>query len=139
MRKEVLIAILLGATLGLAIAFGVYRANLALRSTPTTTQATPAPTSAPSSSTLTITQPEDEALVDTDSITVEGKTAPNATVVITSPVDEVTALADNSGTFRAEVKLEPGANALLVTSFGEDNNSVEKELTITYSTEFKKE
>ncbi|MEK7182813.1 MAG: hypothetical protein AAB694_01500, partial [Patescibacteria group bacterium] len=104
-----------------------------------TTQATSTPASLPSSSTLTITitQPDDEALVDTDSITVEGKTTPLATVVITSPVDEVVTVADNSGAFRAEAKLEPGANALLVTSFGENNTSVEKELTVTYSTEFK--
>ncbi|MBI4057831.1 hypothetical protein HY405_00735 [Candidatus Microgenomates bacterium] len=144
MRKEVLIAIILGAALGLAIAFGVWRANIALSPKKTTqeTTSTATPTSTPSSTpefSLVVTQPEDEALVDTQTITVEGKTLPGATVIITSPADEQIVLAGSDGTFTREIKLESGANTVLITTINENDETVEQQITVTYSTEFKKQ
>lgn len=141
MRKEVILAILLGSLLGLAIAFGVWRANLALSpQLPKTTTSSPAPNKGEEViSNLIVTQPEDNELVKTEKITVAGKTTPKLTVVITTPVDEVVVEADQSGNFSADVKLESGANTILVTTVDEGGQTQEQELTVTYSTEFKEE
>lgn len=136
-----MVAIILGSLLGLAIAFGAWRANDLLTSKKlaaitTSNSITPAPT-ASATNDLVVTQPEDESLTQTDTISVEGKTTPGATVIITTPVYETITLADAGGKFSMSVKLESGANTILVTSIDDNNNSLEKEITVTYSSEFK--
>ena len=139
MRKEVIIAVALGGALGLVIAFGIWRANLALTPSKATTEtssvsadiASPSPTLG----TLIVNAPEDESLVNTASVTVSGRAEPNSTVVITSPTDEASVLADNQGNFSSSIKLDSGANAILVTAVNDRDEEQSQQLTVTYSTQ----
>ncbi|MBI3290533.1 hypothetical protein HYZ78_04005 [Candidatus Microgenomates bacterium] len=142
MRKEVIVAVLLGGSLGLAIAFGVWRANLALKPQSTTSEqisATNSSSPTPVAGTLLVTEPEENSLVSTESITVRGKAEPRSTIVVTTPVDAKSVAADNSGNWIAELRLAAGANAVLVTAVSESGEELSTQITVTYSTEFKEE
>ncbi|TSC84108.1 MAG: polymorphic outer membrane protein [Microgenomates group bacterium Gr01-1014_16] len=152
MKKEVFLAIAIGFGLGLVITFGIWTANKSLKDAQlaqqTTPTATPAPTVVPSESrdevgptpsfpvtvTLTVTSPEDESLVNKDTVTITGKTAPGATVTILSEIGEVIVAPDNSGNFTADIKLEGGYNNITITAFDSTGNSNSQTLTITYTT-----
>lgn len=135
MRKEVLVAIILGITLGLVIAFGVWRANLALAPRrQVSTQTQPSPT--PPAFELVITTPEDETVVADATIDVSGKTESGATVIVQYEEGAVTVLADASGSFSQEIELVAGANTITVSAFAQDGEGIEKTLTVVYSTEF---
>lgn len=144
MRKEVIFAILIGAFIGLAIAFGLWRANKAFLPQKQPNEATETPGTQNdqqstenkiATSSLLITQPENGAVVSTDTISVEGSTFANSTVVIATNADEAIVQADKDGTFSADIKLGAGANQIKVTSFDKDGNEASTNVTVVYSTE----
>lgn len=135
MRKEVLIAIILGAALGLVIAFGIWRANLALAPREEV-QVQVQPTPTPEAFTLVITSPEDNSVVAESEISVEGKTQPGATVVIQYDEGETVLIADENGSFASPVELVAGANTIVVSAFDEEGEGNEKALTVVFSTQF---
>lgn len=142
MRKEVFIAVLLGGALGLAIAFGVWRANVALKSQGDNNQkisviGSSSPT--PAAGQLLITDPEENSLVSTETVTLKGKSEPRSAIMVTTQVDAVSTASDNSGNWTADVKLDAGANEILVTAVNEQGEEFSTQITITYSTEFKEE
>lgn len=142
MRKEVFIAVLLGGALGLAIAFGVWRANVALKSQGDDNQkisviGSSSPT--PAAGQLLITDPEENSLVSTETVTLKGKSEPRSVIMVTSQVDAVSTVSDNSGNWTTDVKLDAGANEILVTAVNEQGEEFSTQITITYSTEFKEE
>lgn len=141
MRKEVLVAIILGGILGLTIAFGVWRANLALSPKQETPKVATSDFSSPTPSPgmLLITEPEENSLVGAETITLKGKAQPRSSIVATTTTDSTSTLADNSGSWTADVKLESGANEVMVMAVGEDGEENSVTLTVTYSTEFKEE
>lgn len=139
MRKEVLIAILVGFALGLVITFGVWSANKALTSkkapivpeeeiTPEA-QVTPTP---PFS--LVISKPEDESISDVEKITISGTTEPQAQIVIIGEKGEEILEADEKGIFTSEVSLVSGTNEITITAFSENGDEVSKTLNVVYST-----
>ena len=75
---------------------------------------------------LKITAPIDGADISTDTVMVQGQTAPDATVSVN---DQVGA-ADNQGNFSVTVSLVPGSNAIDVTVTNEDGNQNEQILMV---------
>lgn len=143
MRKETVIAIILGSALGIALVFGVWRANQAFntKKVQKEQQTFPTPSKPPSTpekeaKNLVITSPENNIVVNQDTIRVEGTTDPKATVVIISNLNEVIMSAGKDGTFAYDVKLEGGANEIKVVSYDKNGKKSEKILTVVYSTEF---
>lgn len=135
MRKEVLFAIILGVGLGVALAFGIWRANLALTPREEQTQNNP-PTSTPEDfSELIITDPEDQTVVEHDKVNVRGAATPGAMLVILASGGEYILEADKEGSFEQEVKLVPGPNEIKVTSLDTDGNTTEERLVVVYTTE----
>lgn len=140
MRKEVLFAILVGALVGLAIAFGIWRANKALL--PQAKQATgtkPPPTTTPQqveTSQLLLTSPENNTIVSSERVTVEGTAPSEAIVVITTNVAEVITQAGKDGTFKQDIGLEGGVNEVKIAAYDKDGNKSEQVVTVVYSTEF---
>lgn len=150
MKKEVFLAITIGFVLGLIITFGIWTANKSLKNLPqtkTVATATPAPTqpstsgnpnpqptSTPNTSGLIISQPVDEALVSTDTITLTGKAAASATIVVFAETGEQITTADSTGNFTTSVKLEGGYNQIKVTAFDNNGNMSSQSLLVTYST-----
>lgn len=135
MRKEVLVAILVGAALGLVVAFGIWRANQAFA--PQGTETTPQPLIEQKQERgLVINEPEDGTIVAEDSLTVGGKARPAATIVILTNLSEIIIQADQGGNFEQDAKLEGGANEIIVAAYDQEGNKEEKTITVVFSTEF---
>lgn len=138
MRKEVLLAIVVGALLGLVVAFGIWRANQAF--TPQENNSTPQPqVQEEQQEGLTITEPEDGVIVAEETITIKGRAAPLASIVILTNLNEIILQAGEDGNFEQEVELEGGANEITLIAYDNQGNKEEKTLTIVFSTEFSKE
>jgi hypothetical protein len=137
-KKEVLIAIIIGFGLGLVITFGIWTANKALKKVPPTPappeEAVATPTPAPEELSLIITSPEDESISAEEKIEVVGKTALQATVVILYQEGEKIIQADGEGNFSSEITLVGGSNQIEITAYDQDGNEVGKTINVVYST-----
>lgn len=141
MRKEVLIAIVLGFVLGLVITFGLWSANKAMKSKEalTQTEETATPTLVPTPTpaqvfSLAILTPEDESVQNKEKVTVSGTTEPEAQVVVIGEKDEKIVTADSKGKFEAEIVLENGTNEITVSAANEAGDEVTKTISVVYTT-----
>lgn len=80
---------------------------------------------------ITITSPQVNSTVNTATITVSGKTFPNADVSI----NDQDTKADVKGMFSTTVTLDEGDNDIDVVANDEDGNPAEQEFTVTYTPE----
>lgn len=136
MRKEVLFAILAGATLGLIIAFGVYRANIALSpKNPGQSEATPTPRP---EFAITLAGPSDLDVFSENTATLSGVTKANVFVAVSSEEEDYLTRADTKGSFEIEVELIGGVNQIVITAFDEKGSEVTQKLFLVYSSEFQK-
>lgn len=134
--KETIIAAVVGFAVGLAAAWAVWQIPQLLpkKEAPTTFEETAPETT--SAFTLTLNQPEDEAILDTAEASVSGKTEKGATVVVNGPLTDEVVEAGDDGSFSTTVKLEEGANEIVVTAYpaGEgEERSVTR--TVSYTKE----
>lgn len=142
MRKEVVVAIGVGFTLGLLITGGVWwfsRSPMSSDSSSAPTTAlspSPAPTEAVEAVNipLTINSPAEGAIIADGQVEVAGVTAPDAVVVLIYPEGEMIVEADEEGNFAAEVELQGGANEIAITAYDYQGNKKETTLTVVYST-----
>jgi len=137
MRKEIIIAIIIGFVVGLIITFGVFIANRSLkeRSQPKANLPSPLATPLPSPVTnIEITEPDNNLVVDKDTVAVSGKTEPKTTIAIFAENYEDLIFSDDEGLFITEVPLVGGANEIKLTSVGKNGERQEKVLTIVYTT-----
>jgi hypothetical protein len=139
-KKEILIAIVIGFALGLVITFGIWTANQALKqqaqlAKPTPTQEVePTPPPEVEKLSLIITTPEDDSISSEEKIEVSGETASFSTVVILYPEGEVVIQADQQGNFSSEITLVGGANEIKIAAWDQNGNEVSKTLNVVYST-----
>lgn len=144
MIKELILAIILGALLGLGIMGGYLTANKKIifkKSSTTEISPTPAtsdeitPTPETNSNKqLTIDSPEDNSIVSVSKINITGITVPNSIIIITTSSNSFNNKSDESGKFDIPIELESGANFIKVTSIDSEDNQTEIPLIITYST-----
>jgi len=145
MKKEVLIAIVIGFGLGLVITFGAWQVNKSLKEiapkqelSPSQTQQetqeekTPSPT--PAQLSLTITSPEDNSIINKEKVSISGKTSSKATVVIIYEEGEKIIETDENGDFTSEITLVGGANEVTVSAYDKEGNEATKTLNLVYST-----
>jgi hypothetical protein len=135
MKKEVVVAVLIGLILGLIITYGYYRAQTAstFTQTPDLT-ATPEPTADTTQlGNLVLHSPQDETLTDNPDLQIAGTTDPNSFVVIFVNDDESITTADESGNFSLSAKLKQDANIISVYSIDEDGKTSSVERTVVYS------
>lgn len=138
MKKEVLIAIIIGFSIGLVIAFGIWTANKSLKQitpekeslTTQTGQLTPTPPV----TNLIINNPADDFLSNQEKITVSGKANPEAIVVIIYEEGEKILTADSEGIFSAEITLVGGANEIKISAFNSEGEETSKIINGVYST-----
>ncbi|MBI4035016.1 MAG: hypothetical protein HY381_01305 [Candidatus Chisholmbacteria bacterium] len=134
MKKEVLLAIVIGFSLGLVITFGIYTARKALREK-TPPLPTPSPQSQPQPAhTLTITSPENETLHNQETITLSGTTTPGSLVTILTPEAEILVYASEFGQFQSDISLTGGINEITIIALTPDGLKAEQALTLVYST-----
>jgi hypothetical protein len=144
MRKEVIIAIVLGFALGLVITIGIWSANKAMKTQEETTNSenaqltsTPAPGNTDTIKTgfsLAISKPEDESIINTAKTTVSGATEPNTQVVIIAETNEYLLESDEKGIFAQEISLTSGTNEIVVTAFADTGEEISKTINVVYST-----
>ena len=146
MKKEVIIAIAVGFGLGLVITFGIWTAQKSLKKinspvllptpSPVSQAVSPSPTTtAIANSSLTITSPEDESLVNTGTINIVGKATPKAVVAVTFEDGQNIVTADDSGNFSLGVDLIGGYNTIVITALDPATGTESSQtLLVTYST-----
>lgn len=140
MKKEVLVAIIIGFGLGLVITFGIWTANKALKETGPKKEATPEqateetiPTPTPTHI-IVINSPEDNSISNKEKIEITGKTTPTATVAILYEGGEKIIEADSEGGFSVEISLIGGSNEITIVAYDPEGNEASKTLTVVYST-----
>ena len=136
MRKEIILAIVLGVILGVVIVFGINLANqsanntdLPNQTTSPTTQLTPTPTP-----TLQITSPLNNSVSFEETITLTGKTMQNAWVALIWEDDETIIKSDETGIFEQEINLVGGENIIKVTASDGLSYQEETEIIVIYTT-----
>lgn len=145
MKKEIIIAILVGSLVGLVITYGMYRASQAVKravsntttidaSTNPLDTASPDPEHPTQKDGLNVTEPADNLLSADTTIHVSGKTYPNSAIEVLTTAGEIVGMSDATGTFSLAISLNPGANILIIRS--QDNIHPQQELTrsVIYST-----
>jgi len=138
MRKEVIFAVLAGGLLGLVIAFGVWRANSALKPSNGNQQQVEKTPEPQGNLELSIVKPDNLTVVIEDSLTLSGSTVPGAWIAISAEEKEYIIQADNKGSFSQEVGLIGGLNEIKVFSFDPNDGAREKSILVVYSSEFAK-
>ena len=142
MRKEVLVAIIIGFGLGLVITFGIWTANKALKNTSTDSVETPAPLEEEIETTpipiptleLLVTSPENNIISEKATIEVVGQTVAKAIISIIYPDGEKLLETDEDGNFSTEISLVGGDNQIKISAFSNEGDEVSKTLTVVYST-----
>ena len=103
MRKEVILAVIIGILLGGVILYGINLANSSSssKSTPdktaTDTEVSPTPTI--KTNDITFITPQDHAVITDAQVTLKGSTKPNANVAIITESDDILTVADANGNF----------------------------------------
>lgn len=138
MRKEILLAVFVGITLGLMITFGIYQnsENNKTGQNSNTDQLINNPTSTESAKVqdpqLVINSPEEELLSTEEDLIVSGSANPNNFVIILVNDVENISNTDESGNFSVKVKLNPGGNLIEINSVDEDGKQISKQRTVIY-------
>jgi hypothetical protein len=137
MRKEIILAIVLGVILGVVIIFGINLANQSSSDTPTQpgSQATPTtsltPTPTPS---LQIVAPNNNSVSFEDTVTLVGKAKPESWIAIIWEENENIIQSDQSGSFSQEISLIGGENIIQITATNGQDYQESTNITIIYTT-----
>lgn len=143
MKKEILIAIVIGFILGLVITFGIWTANKSLQENnnePQSEENESQPIvnenlqNEEEKMSLSITSPQDNSLLDQEEIEITGKTSPLANIVILFEEGEKIIQTDEQGDFKETIELSGGANEITITAVDQDGNEASKVLNLVYST-----
>lgn len=134
MKKEVVIAILIGLSLGLFITYGIYQARTGIsrKSSETGLVVTPTPTEEFSGE-LVLNSPTDESVQSETTTSVSGTTIPQSYVVVFVGNNETITTSDGSGNFSVDVDLEDGSNIITVYVIDEDGRKLSVERTVIVS------
>jgi len=141
MRKEIIFVIIASILFGAIIAFGIWRANTALRygnndHAITSDFENSAEEPSHGELGLTIAEPSQNDVVTQSPITISGITMPNSWVVIVTEDEDYIIQSDNSGLFQSEIDLVGGINQIITTVFDTNGNSFNETLRVIYSSEF---
>lgn len=147
MIKEFVLTIILGAVLGFGIT-GSYivihkngqqtisATNIQTSPTPiiseTIIETTPTPTI--TNPNLTITAPENNSLLSTETTSIKGTAKSNSSIIISTNSQTFTGQANSNGIFSINITLDGGANLVKITAIDPNDNQTETELLLTYST-----
>lgn len=147
MIKDLLVAIALGAILGLGVTGGFFVLNKNHKNnagpTPTPiisvipTQSENVqvqPTSTPINEDLDVSSPKNESVVTTAKTTVKGTAKADSIIIIKSPSKTYNLIVDKTGTFSIDIDLETGINVLKISAIDTQDNQTDLQLLVTYST-----
>jgi len=138
MKKEIVIAILIGLSLGLFITYGVYQAKTGISTKSDQDQKTLALTPAPNqefAGELILNSPEDGLIQTEKTISVSGTTLPSSFIVVFVGNDENITNSDGSGNFSTGVNLDSGVNIITIVVLDENGRSISVKRTVIVSDE----
>jgi hypothetical protein len=134
MKKEVILAVILGLGLGLVVTYGIYTARKSLKGPSSkVVEVSPSPTADNANSALVIISPEDESLQFTKDLKVTGTTTPTATVVVFINDTFQVTKADNSGNFSIQSQLNNISNIIVIRAIDSQGKVTEENRTVVYS------
>jgi hypothetical protein len=125
MRKEVILAVIIGVILGGVILYGINLANSSsnLNSDETNqdgngNQNTPTATKK-SENSVTVIFPQNNAVVTEAQLTLKGTAKANSNVAIITESDDILTVSDSAGNFSSPINLINGENMITVTAVDE--------------------
>ena len=141
MRKEIILAVLTGAILGLVIAFGIWRANLAISNNKDSSKSSNQNLlneEETETSSLSLIRPSELDVLIEVSTVFSGATKPNSNVVISADSEDYILASDSRGAFEQEVQLLAGLNQILVFTFDPGGKISQEKVNVVHSSEFAK-
>jgi len=132
MKKEIIIAIIIGIFLGLIITYGLYTSRtVAENNAQTQISETELNDNNQeiNSNQLSIYEPTDGLVITDKKIAVSGASLANNFIVVFIGNDEIITQADESGNFSVEANLEIGAN--IITAIAVDENGQQSQVSRT--------
>ncbi len=129
MRKEVIIAIIIGSLIGISGAYVSLGQRPQSSQTPQTTtpQASDTPTPQTRSITFQVTSPQLTAVSSETPITVTGTAQSESTVILDTPLSPIFAERIDT-TFTGKVTLDEGVNPITILEIGESTNVVNRDI-----------
>lgn len=109
----------------------INQVQVAVSQVPNPGQSTASGVALPQEVQLIVNAPTDGQTVTTSNITVSGKTVPNAEVSL----NEKDLRADAAGNFSTSVTLDEGENVISISTYDQDGNYADKDITVTLQTE----
>lgn len=129
------VAILIGV-IAAGIAFFIYQATKTLPSSQTQTVTITKPTPSPKPSIfLQVESPEDEKVVTSKTVKINGKTTPEAIIVISTALGDSVISPTTNGDFSTTTVIEDGANQIEITAIGPNGEEASVVRTVSFSTE----
>ena len=128
MRKEVIIAVIAGLTIGLTMAFGVYRVNsknaqnTGLPQSPVNQISEKNESQDSEEIKLSLTNLQDGTIYAESPILISGISSKQSSVAISTQSEDFVVMTGDQGEFEQSVKLTKGVNTIMVTSF--DSNGL---------------
>lgn len=140
MKKEVLVAVMIGLTMGLLITYGIYRVQTAINQPPITDVLDTATDSAEiSAPTVIALHSPDQGAVQTGTGTIiTGTTIPESFVVVFVNDKETITTSDKSGNFTHSTDLSSGTNFIKVHVIDENGNTATAERVVVVSDIFER-
>lgn len=132
MKKEILIAIFVGLSMGLIITFGIYRVTNSITQRPLTDLTPPLdePLVTTSPTVLALHSPEDGLVQEENALTVTGTTIPQTYIVLfVNDVDYIST-SDESGNFSFKATLVDGPNIIRVHVINDDGSTIVEERAV---------
>ncbi|MCG2692437.1 hypothetical protein L6272_06505 [Microgenomates group bacterium] len=140
MKKEVIIAIIIGLLIGLVFTLGISTANKALNQqkakklTPQDSGNSLTTSNNNQQKTLTVTSHENFDLINQSEITLSGIAWPNAVIALMAETQTRLIQADSEGIFTFQINLIKGFNEISLIATDETNIAQTQNLVLTYST-----
>lgn len=129
MKKEVLLAVILGLIVGLVITYGIYNARKAVQTIQSTTQQNRIQGELPeatSSGTLVLSAPDDNSIQALTETAVTGTTQPGSDVIVLVNGNPGFITADDTGSFQFPTALEAGSNVITVFSIDQQGKQAKQ-------------
>lgn len=138
MKRDVLLALIVGFSIGALSAITAVKLPSLLPKTELTTsievENTITPEAPLNKGTIEITEPKDESIVTKNTVEIKGKTSNNSLILIETNLETLSTEASSDGSFKFTTKLTEGGNPIYITSLNESNEET-KNITLFYTTD----
>jgi len=139
MKQERVILSFIMVLIGLLVAGGLFyfyqsTKTVSPSTTGIVTRVTPIPTPKPKLY-LSLNEPSDEQVANTKTLSISGKTNPDATLIIVTDSDQQIIQPSTQGDFSTTITLDDGQNLIEIRSILPTGETVVTQRTVTYSTE----